>query len=486
MLQILRQWQKSLALASGRLGLFWRGERARRRFPGGSEALLNGFRQATAPSRADYADLFRYFIAGFATYRSPGGALADYPGACSYNGPLMDRLEGFSRIAPLAAAWLHGGRSSLLVLPDGRTQDLAALLRDGFVGGTDPESPDYWGPIGNWSLAIVEAGDIALALWLSRAQVWDTLSPSERRRVGEWLLQVNGRKLPDNNWHLFMAKVNATLAALGAPHDATLMAQHYARAKSFHRGHGWFRDGDTDETPGFDYYNAWAFHYELQWLRRIAPDLDGDFIDEALREFVGVYKYFVGPQGAPIMGRSTCYRMATPTPLVFAQERHPDLVSPGQARRALDAVWGHFIRHGAVREGRVTQGYFGTDLRLLEPYSGPASCLWSLRSLVAAFTMPDERAFWRTMPEPLPVEQGDYRLPVGPTGWQIAGERLSGCVTLETGEAGEPPLQRIALRDRLLSPFARVPRRPYNVAAKYRRARYRSTSPYCAADGEPR
>jgi len=485
MLDKITSLQQSLSLVGERIGLRWRGFVARHRFPKAAEMLLADFLHGDSPSRQAYADLFRYFMTGFITYRSPYGALADYTGTDSYNGPMMDRLEGFSRIAPLAAAWLHGRRDSIIQLTDGDTLDLVAMLKAGLVAGTDPASREYWGEIRNWGQAIVEAGDIALALWLSKEQVWDILSQGERRQIVNWLLQVNGKRLPDNNWHLYLTKVNAVLASLGNLHDPIEMEHHYQKAKTLYRGHGWFRDGERHDTPGFDYYNAWGFHYELQWLRRIAPELDGPFIDQALREFTTVYKHFFGPTGFPIMGRSTCYRMAAPTPLIFAQDNNPDVVTPGEARRALDVIWHYFISHGAVSRGNVTQGYLGTDLRLVEPYSGPASCLWSLRSLIAAFSLPDDHMFWRSSPEPLPVEKGDYRIPVGPTGWMIVGDHASGLVTIETSYPDNPPLQPITFRDRLISLFSRVPRRPSNISAKYYRSQYSSKSPYITADVGP-
>ncbi len=60
----------------------------------------------------------------------------------------------------------------------------------------------------------------------------------------------------------------------GRPHDAANCTTTTCAAKAFHRGNGWFRDGERADEPGFDYYNAWGFHYQLQWIRRIAPDLD--------------------------------------------------------------------------------------------------------------------------------------------------------------------------------------------------------------------
>jgi hypothetical protein len=467
-----------LARLGARAALGWRSRLAERRFPKSAEKWLDGFMTGTPPTRDDYAALFRYFISGFMVRRSRLGAHADYAGMGSYNGPAMDRLEGFSRIAPLAAAWLHGGRPRQMAMSDGATVDLVDMLRAGIHAGTHPASPEYWGDIRHWSQAIVEAADIALSLWLTREQLWEGLPDGDRERIGRWLIQVNGKRIPDNNWHLFVAQVNAVLAALGMPHDAEALARHYQRSKAFYRGQGWFRDGEREDEPGYDYYNAWGFHYHLQWLRRIDPALDAAFIDQAGREFVAVYRHFIGPAGLPMLGRSACYRMAAPVPLILAQHAGDRPIPPGEARRSLDVVWSYFIRHGAVRQGTVTQGYLATDARLLEDYSGPASCLWSLRSLVAAFAVPDRDAFWQAEPAPLPVEKGDYRLPVGPTGWTVVGDHATGSVAIETGATASPSLEGSARADRLLDPFRRKPRRPKNIQAKYYRRRYDSTSPY--------
>jgi hypothetical protein len=467
----------ALCLLGARARYGWRGRVAQARFPAAAESLLAGFRADAAPSYADYAGLFRYFMTGFVVRRSRLGAHADYVGLGSYNGPAMDRLEGYSRIAPLAAAWLHGGHDRHVELGDGRTYDLAALLKSGVLAGTDPASAEDWGAMRHWSQAIVEASDIALMLWLTRDVLWDSLDDTARDRIGRWLLQVNGKRIPDNNWHLFVVQVNCVLAALGQPHDDDATALHYQRAKAFYRSEGWFRDGEQDETPGYDFYNAWGFHYQLHWIDRIAPALDAAFIADALREFVGSYRFFIGAQGLPMLGRSVCYRMAAPAPLVFAQQLQPPGVTPGVARRALDAVWQYFIRQGALRQGNVTQGYLEADPRLLEDYSGPASCLWSLRSLVAAFALPAAHPFWSGPAGPLPVEQGDYRVAVGPTGWTVCGSRASGEVAIETGRAGRPALQPVRLAERLFAPFFLKPCRPKNLQAKYHRARYASGAP---------
>jgi hypothetical protein len=477
---------KSLCLISARIGYKLRGSLYEWRFPRSAEKLLSGFLHDTPPTAEAYADLFRYFLVGFLVRRTRLGAGAEYAGMGSYNGPAMDRLEGFSRTAPLWAAWLHGGRPAAITLADGSTADLVALLRAGILSGTNPESEEYWGDIVHWRQSIVEAADVALALWLSRAQLWDGFAKEEREQVGRWLIQVNRRRVPDNNWHLFVTQVNAVLAALGMPHDNDEAARHYARAKAFYRGAGWFRDGEMADTPGFDYYNAWGFHYHLQWLRRIAPQWDPIFIDEALAQFVVAYRCLISPEGVPMLGRSACYRMAVPVPLILAQGSDPNVVSPAEARRALDVVWQYFIRKGTLRRGNVTQGYFGPDARLLEDYSGPASCLWSLRSLVPALALPDHHPFWQAVPEPLPVERGDYRIAIEPLGWTVTGERATGVIAIETGFEGLPALEAFGILDRLRGAFSERPHRPKNIDAKYRRARYDTASPYGVGEADGR
>lgn len=471
-------WREAISRQFGYAALHRRAWFAERRFPAAADSMLDGFRGDAAPGREDYAQLFRYLVTGFAARRSRLGAFADYAGMTSYNGPAMDRLEGFSRTAPLLSAWIHGDRATRVATADGHDVDLLDTLRDGVLAGTDPHGPEYWGDIGHWSQAIVEASDIALSLWLTRATLWQQLSPAERERIARWLLQVHGKRIPDNNWHLFVVQVDRTLAALGMAHDAAASARHYERVKGFHRGHGWFRDGDHEDLPGFDYYNAWGFHYHLQWLRRIDPDWDAAFIDQASCDFLADYRHFIGPDGLPMLGRSACYRMAAPAPLVLGHATPGSSVSAGEARRALDVVWQYFVRRGALQGGSVTQGYFGADPRLLEDYSGPASCLWSLRSLVAAFALPDDTPFWRQPPQLLPVERGDYSITIPATGWTVSGRQSTATITVCTGCSGEPALEDFSLRDRWRGLFSRLPHRPKNTAAKYRRARYDSNAPY--------
>jgi hypothetical protein len=449
------------------------------RFPSASESAVASFAAKPSPSRADYESLVGYVVEGFLTYATPSRALAKYPGLPAGGARKAEEFEGFSRIAPLLGVWLEHAANAPLKLPSGREADAAQILRSAVLAGTDRNHADYWGDITDRDQRIAEAADIALALWLSRAAVWDRLEDSQRRQITEWLLQVNGKKIADNNWHLFVVQVNVALQALGAEADAAAIERHLARTLQFYRGDGWFSDGP--EGP-VDYYNAWGFYYHIGWIHRMNAGLLQKTVDDALPLFATDLLHLLGPNGMPVFGRSVCYRMAVSAPLIFASTLHPDTVAPAQARRALDLTWDFFLEHGALREGRVTQGYCSDDAAVLDNYSGPASCLWSLRSLVAALDLPRDAAFWSQPAAPLPVEQGDFERRIAGGRWLARGDLSSKDVTIVNptpmAEA-RTRMDRFGVIDRILSIVRGVPRRPSNEGAKYGRASYRSVEPFC-------
>jgi len=453
------------------------------RFPSGGESLLDGFRRPSQPGAGAYDSLFRYFVLGWETYRLPEGTGAAYPGLPSKHGAHADRIEGFARVAPMVAAWISSGRPSAVDLPGGRRVELPTLLRRGVLEGTNPQSPGYWGAIAHRDQRVVEASDIALALWLSRETLWQRLTPSERSQVGRWLLQVNGKQVSDNNWHLFVAFTNVVLNALGQPADLGEARRHYLRLKSFYRGDGWFSDGPS---PVFDYYNAWGIHYQLHWLAEVDPSWDPDFIRDVSARFLGNYRYLFGSAGFPIRGRSVCYRMAAPTPLVAGHSVRPHVVPADEARRALDQVWRYFIARGAVRAGTVTQGYCGPDIRVLDSYSGPASCLWSLRSLVVAFAHAPGTPFWTAAGGHSPVDTADVNVRIPAIGWRIVGRKGSGFVSIVNDDslpASETALRSPSFVHQVAERVLGRPFRPANREAKYHRGVYRGDRPFCGCIG---
>ena len=433
------------------------------------ENLLASFRGDSALAAADYDSLATYFMQGFEEFKTPSGSAAAYPGLPSEHGESVDELEGFSRMAPLWAVWVASGRPVHISSSGSEQIDLVAEFRRGLLAGTDKDSKSYWGAIHDNDQRIVEASDIALALWLLRDQVWAGLTPAEQRQVVEWLEQVNGKEVFDNNWHLFVVFVDAVLNKLASADNRAEALKHYSRIKQFYRGEGWFSDGPNDV---YDYYNAWGIHYQLFWLQQVSPDWDKEFIDDARSEFVSSFRLLMTPAGFPILGRSVCYRMAAPTPLILNQfdTRH---VGAAEARRALDTTWQYFIQHGGVKDGNITQGYCGSDASILDRYSGPASCLWGLRSLIAALYVPRESEFWQATSGKLAVEQADVAVKIKSIGWRVRGRKKTGEVEIR------PTRDRKHLFVEAQGTNDPKPLRPDNFQAKYGAAVYRSSPPFC-------
>ena len=155
----------------------------------------------------------------------------------------------------------------------------------------------------------------------------------------------------------------------------------------------------------------------------------------------------------------------------------------------MDCQWRSFAKRGAIRHGVPTQGYWDADPRVLDPYSGPASSLWSLRSLVAAFQYPDASPFWRSSGAPLPVERSDYTVALEAPNWRVHGTKASGGVTVEVlanDEDAAPdlkPVPRLYAWRRMVDGTA--PAHP-NSDAKYGRRFYRSDQPFCIDGKTPK
>ncbi|HMN80433.1 MAG TPA: DUF2264 domain-containing protein [Burkholderiaceae bacterium] len=422
---------------------------------------------------AAYETVFRYVFEGYAAYRSAGGAYVHYPGMHSGNGRRSDGIEGFARMLPIAAAWLASGRDDRLTF-DGKPLSLSESFTQGLVSGTDPASPEYWGDPRDNDQRAVEAADIALGLWLARDHIWKRLSDPQRQAVAGWLSKMLAIEVYDGNWELFPIMVHRVLRALGVDTQAfdERLRTRYEHFKSSYRGDGFF----FDPPHGFDFYNAWSIHYELFWLDRIDPDFDPAFIRQASGELAGFFKHLFGPRGYPMMGRSSCYRMAAPTPLVIATALAPQAVSPGEAMRALDLNWSYFMQRGALRDGVVTQGFCGgVDPEILANYSGPASCLWAMRSLIVALVL-DARSGLLSAPRAkLPVELGDFTVSNRTAGWTVRGEQSSGNVTIvltNNAEGPGEPLKPFGTSRKLLEWLQQKPMRPDNTVALYSRREY--------------
>ena len=420
-----------------------------------------------------YQFLFKYFLKGYLEYQSEGGALVYYPGENSSRGAEMNALEGFARFFPLAASYMFSTYNAPIDM-DGKVLTLSFLFKKAIIHGTDPNHKEYWGDIEDRDQRLVEAADVALGLWLSRDYVWETFDPLEKRQVFNWLMTAEDKRFVDNNWNLFPITIFKVLEALGndIPENVMQSEELYKKYKSHaYKGAGWF----YDEPSGYDYYNAWAIHYSLFWLNEIDPNFDPDFIKSSNEEFVEFYKYLFSGEGFPMMGRSVCYRVAAPAPIIAGAVLSPDIIPTGLALNALDSTWKYFILNDGIKDGKVTQGFFKDDLSLLDSYSGAGSCLWSLRSLIVAFYANNKISLFKSEIHPFPIDISSYEKTNDVIEWTISGNKETQKIVLEIEKDRKDtiyPIIKYGLLNKIKEFIFRRPARPNNHKALYENKYY--------------
>jgi hypothetical protein len=418
-----------------------------------------------------YEALVRYFVEGFLAVATPDFERAQYRGMGSLHGYRVAGVEGFARTAPLFAAWIAGGRNPVV-----SGVDLRQVLAAAYTAGSDPQHPGYWSDPGDFAQVLVEASDIAMAIWIARDSVWPLLTPLAQSNLLTWLRRAAASDRPINNWLLFAATCDAVVAALEGRSFAALPA--YERFKPHHLGHGWFSDSATHRVV--DYYNVWGITYQLAFLHLMHPAYDAEFMRSAVIASADLTAHLISPMGIPIMGRSVCYRTAASAPLSVATLVDPAPERFGLSRRANDCIWRYFLGHGAARDGTLTQGYFGDDARVLDSYSGPGSSHWGLRSVIPTLLHPPGSAYWTVPDQPLPVEVGDYQLELPELGWVVEGKQASGDIRIIIpANAGQrPALGPYTWRHRLSELRRQHARRPGNHDAAYDAEVYSALDPY--------
>lgn len=142
----------------------------------------------------------------------------------------------------------------------------------GIIAGTDPESPDYWGVVEDFDQRIVEMASLSTFLLLNKEKTWDVLSQRQKDNLHAWLIQVNQREIPANNWHFFRVLVNVAMKRCGSSFSQEKIDADLALIETFYLGEGWYCDGVATQI---DYYVSFAIHYySLLYCRFVPEDLE--------------------------------------------------------------------------------------------------------------------------------------------------------------------------------------------------------------------
>jgi hypothetical protein len=104
---------------------------------------------------------------------------------------------------------------------------------------------------------------IAYALLMAPAAFLSGMDAIDRENLERWLRQINGRKMPENNWRWFRVLVNLALGS----QDEDVVAQDLNMLDSFDLGEGWSSDGLWgNERKQADYYSG---SFAIQFARML-------------------------------------------------------------------------------------------------------------------------------------------------------------------------------------------------------------------------
>jgi hypothetical protein len=399
----------------------------------------------TGWARRDWVALLARLTDGFVRAIPPGGsaAAARLPGAADDD--RVPGIEGFARMSIAWAAWLHEPSNPSVLGRGDRGHDIAALLARGFADATDPAHPAWWGPIADRDQRIVEAAEVAIAVWLGGERLRAALGavdPHSLDRVLAWLALVDGRDVWPDNWVLFPMISAIVRRAAGRTVPDSIIDEPLDWMCARHVGDGWYSDG---AGRALDLYTGWAIHWHLLWWATIdgarRPRRRSLVIRRARAWLTSVAPLFAADGGFPAFGRSLGYRFATAAPFVQASLLGIDPLVPGAARRLANGVVRRAVGAGVIDPGTdwFRVGVEGERPAVVERYVSAGAVAWAAHTFVA-LAMPREHPFWASDEAALPADRGQSGgLAAAGAGLLAAWSGSTGETRLYNGRSGHPP-----------------------------------------------
>ncbi|KAF1963927.1 hypothetical protein BU23DRAFT_434107, partial [Bimuria novae-zelandiae CBS 107.79] len=386
---------------------------------------LSGFSDNPLMNRDDVIRASRALITPLLAYFSSSCARVRIPFTIgTHFDEIAAQLEGFARPLFVVGALLHG------------REPIDGLLQpwiQGFVAGTDPDHPEYWGVISDKDQRMVEAEMVAFALLAApRETLWDRFDESTKANVASWLRSLQGKDIHTSNWLWFrVISIIALIKICGEDLQGyqSQLNRDLELLDTMYLQDGWSSDGiwpDADEVLASnarvfketgkrnqtswsrqaDYYSG-SFAIQLRQLLyvKFASDLDMERAEryrQQAREFGSQFWRYFDEGGAAIpFGRSLTYRFGCAgffAALAFAgvDNLPAPLDTPG-------AVRGHLLRHLRwwrdhssdmfFSDGTLNIGWLYPNMFLSEDYNSSQSAYWALKSFVVVALTADN-SFW--------------------------------------------------------------------------------------------
>jgi hypothetical protein len=377
-------------------------------------------------------------------------------------------IEGFARMSVAWAAWLHERTNPAQVAHGGRRHDVAALLAGGLAAATDPQNPAWWGAIGDRDQRIVEAAEVATALFLGGPRLrvaLDEVDPRAFERVLDWLALVDGRDVWPDNWVLFPMMSALARRRGGRPIADGAIDDSIDWMSARHAGDGWYRDG---AGQALDLYTGWAIQWHLLWWATSSdgarrPTRRATIVRRARAWLAGTAPMIAADGSYPRFGRSLGYRFAIAAPFVQGALLGIDPLAPGVARRLASGVVAGALAGGAIDPATdwFRVGVGGEKPAVVEGYVTPGAAAWAAHAFLA-LAMPAGHRFWSAPEAPLPADGAA-------AGWLAAGR--AGLLVSWSGGSGGTRLHNA--RSCHPSDIA-----DHDYAAAYGKLTYRSAFPF--------
>jgi hypothetical protein len=306
-------------------------------------------------------------------------------------------LEALGRLLAGIAPWLEAD------LDAGAERDLQqqyrTLARDAVRSATDPHSPDFLN-FHEGGQPLVDCGFLSQAILRAPNQLWKNLDAATQRNLAAALAASRAITPGFNNWLLFSATVEASLATMGEPWDAMRIDYAIRQHQQWYVGDGLYGDG-----PQFhwDYYNSFVIQpMLLDGLRAIAPHsrawerFHPDVLARAKR-YAAIQERLIAPDGSyPAVGRSIAYRCG-------AFHLLAQMALAGEmprARAALSAVIHRTLDAPGTFDsaGWLTIGLCGHQPHLGESYISTGS-LYLCATALLPLGLKASDPFWTAAPE---------------------------------------------------------------------------------------
>jgi hypothetical protein len=253
---------------------------------------------------------------------------------------------------------------------------------------------------------VVDAAYLGLAV-LRAPRLFATLDATTRQRLVESLEATRRIRTDYNNWLLFVATVEATLAHLDQWWDPMRVDYALRSHVQWYVGDGIYGDG-----PEFhwDYYDSFVIHPMLTEVLDVVGHRS-QFSKtlrvqqrERARRYATIQERLIGPDGSfPPIGRSLAYRAGAFHALAQTALRGElsEEVSPAQVRGALTAV----IRRTMDAPGTFdTDGWLRIGLAGHQPDIGEryisTGSLYMASLALMPLGLPATDPFWADPPEP--------------------------------------------------------------------------------------